>query len=341
MPPVNDDLISSSPEKIRVSLGSAIVLELIKAKADFLPTTVYLLTYREGKCLANCGFCPQARASTSRADTLSRITWPAFPIKLVISKLNSAWQKEKIQRVCIQALNYPEVFDDLLALTTEIRLHVNLPISISCQPLNNVQMKKLANAGVNRVSVALDAATKELFEKIKGSLTNSPYNWVKQRRTLDEAIRVYGKGSVSTHLIVGLGETESQIIETIQWCVDLGVCPSLFAFTPISGTTLERLPRPSISSYRRVQLARYLIVSVKTRFEKMRFNDYGRLINFGVKRDLLEKIVKIGTPFQTSGCPGCNRPCYNEKASGPIYNYPRPLTPKELKEVEKALEIHS
>ena len=24
----------------------------------------------------------------------------------------------------------------------------------------------------------------------------------------------------------------------------------------------------------------------------------------------------------TSGCPGCNRPFYNERPRGPIYNYP-------------------
>ncbi|MFH7835983.1 MAG: radical SAM protein, partial [Candidatus Aenigmatarchaeota archaeon] len=61
---------------IRVSLGSAIVLGLIKGKIDVNPTTAYLLTYRNGKCIANCSFCPQAKSSKSRADMLSRIVWP-------------------------------------------------------------------------------------------------------------------------------------------------------------------------------------------------------------------------------------------------------------------------
>jgi biotin synthase-related radical SAM superfamily protein len=33
--------------------------------------------------------------------------------------------------------------------------------------------------------------------------------------------------------------------------------------------------------------------------------------------------------FRTSGCPGCNRPFYNERATGPIYNYPRELREEE------------
>jgi len=329
------------PEKIRVSVGSAMVLELIQGRLDAPPTTVYLLTYHEGKCSANCGFCPQARTSTCRADMLSRVTWPAFPTEDVVSKIAFTTERGVIQRVCIQAINYPMVFNDLLALSITVVARAKVPISVSCQPLNIEQMKKLAEAGVDRVSIALDAATSELFEKVKGASSQSPYTWEKQRKTLEEAVQVFGKGFVSTHLIVGLGENEQQTIETVQWCVDSGVCPSLFAFTPIAGTRLEGLSQPSITSYRRVQLARYFIVHGKTRIENMKFDDEGRIVDLGVSRQLLREAMKSGNPFQTSGCPGCNRPYYNEKPGGPIYNYPRPLSPQEIKEIKEQLEKES
>lgn len=327
------------PEKVRVSTGSAMVLELMGGRLDAPPTTIYLLTYHEGKCSANCGFCPQAKTSTSRADMLSRVTWPPFQTLEVVSKIASAWRKEAIQRACIQSINYPEVFNDLLALTTEIKSNANLPVSVSCQPLNKAQMKILAEAGADRVSIALDAATEELFDEVKGNLACGPYSWKKQRKMLEEAVQVFGKGLVSTHLIVGLGESESQIIETVQWCADSGVYPSLFAFTPVSGTALERQPQPSIASYRRVQLARYLIVQRKTRRELMKFDDEGQIINFGVSRYILRKVIESGGSFKTSGCPGCNRPYYNERPGGLIYNYPRSLTANELIEVQRQLEI--
>jgi len=325
------------PEKIRVSVGSAMVLGLIQGRLDAPPTTVYLLTYHKGKCPANCGFCPQARTSTSRADMLSRVTWPTFPTDIVIPKIASAAQRKVMHRVCIQALNYPKVFNDLLALTKEILANTKVPVSVSCQPLNRKQMKKLAEAGVERVSVALDAATKELFDKVKGALTKSPYSWRKHRRTLEEAVQTFGRGLVSTHLIAGLGESERQMVETIQWCADQGVCPSLFAFTPIPGTALERLPQPPITSYRRVQLARHLIVQGKTRFENMKFDGHGKIVDVGVSRQLLQPVVESGIPFQTSGCPGCNRPYYNERPGGTIYNYPRQPLPEEMVEIKKQL----
>jgi len=148
-------------------------------------------------------------------------------------------------------------------------------------------------------------------------------------------VQVFGKNRVYTHLVVGLGETEKEIIQTIQWCADFGVYPSLFAFTPIPGTALEALPQPSVATYRRVQLAHHLIVHGKTRCENMKFDEDERLIDHGVSKRLLQRIVETGTPFLTSGCPGCNRPYYNERPGGPLYNYPRQPLPDEIREIKE------
>ena len=149
------------------------------------------------------------------------------------------------------------------------------------------------------------------------------------------------KGKVSTHLLVGLGETEQEMIETIQWCVENGIHPALFSFTPIPGTTLEHNNSPTISHYRRIQLARYLIVQRKTRFEKMNFNEKGCIVDFRVSQAQLENTVRSGKPFLTSGCPNCNRPYYNEKPSGPLYNFPRHPTSQEIREIEQQIKNNS
>jgi len=329
------------PQKIRVSVGSAIVLGLIKGRIDTAPTTIYMLTYREGKCLANCGFCPQARDSKSRADTLSRVAWPAFSTNQVIKKTVSVARDGDVKRVCIQALNYPTVIEDVLELTKAIHSRSNLPVSVSCQPLNKTDLEEMKNAGVDRISIALDAATEELFDKIKGGSTLSPYTWTRQREALKEAVEVFGRSNVSTHLIAGLGETEKEMTSTIQWCTDSGVFPSLFAFTPILGTALEKKTQPDIGSYRRIQLARHLIVNSKTSVENVRFDKKGRIVDFGVAETQLKDIVLAGNPFRTSGCPDCNRPYYNERPSGPLFNYPRQPTASELAEIIEQLELYT
>jgi biotin synthase-related radical SAM superfamily protein len=328
---------ASIPERIRVSTGSAIVLGLLRGKLDAKPTTIYLLTCRKEKCSANCGFCPQARDSKGRADMLSRVTWPTFQTRQVVDGIERTVRDGTTKRVCIQTLNYPQVYDEVLLLVKEIKSRAAVPISVSCQPLRPQKMKRLADAGVNRISIALDAATEKIFDRVKGRHRGGPYRWKRQRKALREAVRVFGEGSVSTHLIVGLGETEKDICETIQWCIDSGVYPGLFAFTPIPGTALENSRQPPLSSYRRVQLAHYLLTHRKTRIENMSFDNNDCLTDFGVPKERLLKVISTGEPFLTSGCPGCNRPYYNARPGGPLYNYPRRLLPEEIEEAKRTM----
>ncbi|MBC7131366.1 hypothetical protein H5T51_09220 [Candidatus Bathyarchaeota archaeon] len=198
-------------------------------------------------------------------------------------------------------------------------------------------IKILANAGVERIGIPIDAATEEIFDKIKGAGAKGPYKMESQLIMLEKAVEIFGKGRVSTHLIVGLGETEKDLAKMMQKCVDMGVLPSLFAFTPVAGTAMENRRQPPISKYRRMQLARYLIVNGICRFENMSFDEGGRLLNYGVDNETIRKIVESGEPFLTSGCPGCNRPYYNERPGGLIYNYPRPLTRGEIARIVEEL----
>ena len=328
----------SSRRKIRVSIGSAIALNLIRAEMREKPSTTYLLTYYPGKCSANCGFCSQARLSTGRSDLLSRVTWPLFQLDDVIENLEVAVKEGFIRRTCIQALNYPGMLEDVLSITAEIRSRVDVPVSLSCQPLGEEHMKALAEAGLDTIGIPIDTATEELFEAVKGAAASGPYNWKSHIDALRRAVEVFGKGRVYTHLIVGLGETDEDIVHVIQEMVDMDVFPGLFAFTPLLGTMLEGRPQPQLSRYRRLQLAHYLVTHWARRFEAMKFE--GRdLVSFGVSSDEVRNAVRSGRPFLTSGCPHCNRPYYNERPSGPIYNYARPLDRDEILAIEREMAL--
>jgi len=183
----------------------------------------------------------------------------------------------------------------------------------------------------------LDAATKELFDKTKGVGATGPYRWQRQWQLLKRAGKIFGEGNVSTHLIVGLGETDEEMVRAIQKCVDLGILPALFALTPIPGTLLENEKQPQIKRYRQIQTARHLILNRIADYKDMSFDENGSITDFGVTTETLRKTTSTGEPFRTSGCPGCNRPFYNEKPRGPMYNFPRKLTPEEVSAATKQL----
>lgn len=316
-------------DSVRVAFGTGVVLGVWRGNLAAAPTTAHFLTYQEGRCAANCRFCPQARESRTDLRMLSRVVWPRVNLKKVLSALSK--NSGELKRVCIQATNYPKIMEDICELVSRVRSVCDLPISVSCQPLKTGDIQKLADLGVDRLSVALDAATPELFEKIKGGV----YAWETHIEALERAKAVFSS-RVSTHLIVGLGETEEEMVRTIQQLHDREITIGLFAFTPIPGTPLSDLSPPDVSSYRRIQLARFLIVNNMSRAELMRFRG-GQVVEFGAGQGVMNRIISSGEPFRTSGCPNCNRPFYNESPRGPIYNYPRKPTPKEIENIKVEL----
>ncbi len=326
-------------DKIRVSIGSASVLGLYESKRfKDIPTTCYLMTYKDGHCTANCGFCPQARESGSSIELLSRVSWPIFSFKDFLTKLNYMPPTKRFKRICIQTLNYLQNFQDLIEIVSQVRKRCNVPISIAIPPMGKEKLERLKLLGVDRVGIALDGATPEIFEQIKGKVVKGPYNWSNHFQNLKEALTIFGEGNVTTHLIVGLGETANAILKMIKKLHDLRIRVSLFAFMPIKGTLLEKLNQPDLFNFRKIQLGRYLLVSDNKTLKDFTFNNVGEIVKFNLNEKELWDIIRNSNAFLTSGCPGCNRPYYTSRPSGPIYNYPRTLLTHEMDDIFKSLK---
>ena len=299
---------------INVSIGTAAVLGLVDVPMAAAPTTAYLML--GGRCLMNCAFCAQARDSHASALNLSRVTWPELALRQVLSRLPDAVARGLIRRTCLQVTVVAGAFEQTLEVVRAVKAVSALPFDVSILPRDAAQVRELLAAGVDHIGFGLDAASERVFCQVKGG------SWARSLALIEGTAREHpGRGAV--HLIVGLGETEREMVERIQWAHDLGLVVGLFAFTPVRGTHLAERAPPRLSVYRRMQAARWLVVHDWARLEDMVFDAGGNLEQFGVS-------VSIpGDAFRTSGCPDCNRPFYNEQPSGPMYNYPRPLNEEE------------
>ncbi len=301
-----------------VSAGSALVLGLARGRVNCAPTTIYLLLGQG--CTSSCAFCPQSRDAHCASGLLSRVTWPRFDMRGVIDGVQEAYLEGRARRVCLQTVSSPGVWDGVLEVIRLIHQSSGIPVSVSTQP-DVLRAREALDAGAERVGLPLDAANPGLYRQVKGR------SWGRSWRSLEEAASVF-PGRISTHLIVGLGETEEEMVRLIQRLHDLGVTVGLFAFTPVKGTRLELHPKPDLSRYRLVQAANYLISGGAIRVENMDF-EQSRIIDLGLNDGGLKDLLAGGDAFRTSGCPDCNRPYYNEGPRGPLYNYPRSLDRKE------------
>lgn len=324
------------PDKLRVSIGSAAVLGLLKYRLSVPPTTVYIMSYTDGPCLANCSFCAQARGNDADHDQLSRVIWPDFPVEDILAGFREP-AYPVLERVCYQVINYPGFLEDAVEIITMFRRETGLPVSVDICPVSRSGLEKLKAAGAEYISLPLDGATEEIFNKVKGTGVSGPYRWETHFKALKAAVEVFGEGFVGSNIIVGLGESEEDVVVLIQSLVGMGIRPILFAFTPVPGTRLESLSQPDLIAYRRIQVARYLIVHGYAGYEEISFKD-GKITGFNISN--LTDILSDGDAFRTTGCPGCNRPFYNERPSGPFYNYPREPTKEETRKELRELGIN-
>jgi biotin synthase len=310
---------------INVSIGTAAVLGLVDVPMAVAPTTAYLML--GGRCLMDCAFCAQARHSQASALNLSRVTWPEFELCQLLQRLPDAVTQGLIRRACLQVTVVAGAFEQTLEVVRAVKAVSTIPFDAAILPRDMAQVHDLLEAGVDHIGFGLDAASERVFRRVKGG------SWARSLALIEGTAREHpGRGAV--HLIVGLGETEREMVESIQWAHDQGLVVGLFAFTPIRGTHLAERRPPCLSVYRRMQAARWLIVHDWVRVEDMAFDARGHLDQFGVP-------VSIpGDAFRTSGCPDCNRPFYNEQPSGPMYNYPRPLTEEEAARAIWEMEVN-
>lgn len=318
--------------KIRVSVGTASQLGLKPCKNSVKMETAYLLTYYDVRCSANCQFCAQARGSSASLDRVARGVYPEYPLEDTISSLKDAVETGEIKRACIQTINRPELMEDLASLIERLS-KTGTQVSLSMHPASYEELEYLKGLGAQRIIIPLDAVTEELFDRIKGKSVNNPYRWKEHWAGFERALKVFGNGRVGTHIILGFGETERDALNTIDCLLKMGVGVGLFAFVPIKGTPLGRVSRPPVESYRRVQLGYYLLRKKLANLSDFEFNG-GKLLNFGIPKERLVKVVETGGPFLAAGCPNCNRPYSTEGPLGPIYNYASPPSKRDIEEIK-------
>ncbi len=310
--------------KIKVSLGTAQSLGLVEKRIEAPVTAAHLLVGEN--CAFSCAFCPQGQAGEdSSGRFLSRISWPEFPMEEVVELLLKVYRDGQIDRACIQMVHggrYREQVAEFFRLMQQKSCgSLEIPISVNGVIDSITQAQRLFTMGAGRLGLALDAASAELFSRYKGG---SPEIWLQRLELLCELGKRY-PARVSTHVIAGLGETEQQISTVTQILTNSRVTLGLFAFTPVRHTPLEDRAPPAMDSYRRIQLVHFGITQGVINLEQIQFDESGTIVSVPDKLLSSPRVLR-GEPFETSGCPGCNRPYYNERPGQTPYNYPHALT---------------
>jgi len=346
-----------SPEYVQMSTAAAITLGVTQGRMYRCACTRclnLLLTYPEG-CRANCAYCGLARHREAERDyadrNFIRVDWPAVPMDVIVDKVASDGAESPFHRMCISMITHPRSDQDTVAVLKKWTARIDpetIPVSILSNPttMGRKDVQLLKDLGADIFTVALDAATPELFDRTRGKGVQSPHKWAKYWEVLEDARDIYGPEKFGVHLIAGMGETEYDMLNVVQKVVDMGGHNHMFSFFPEQGSLMDHLPATPRDQWRRVQLGRYLIDYCDANIKHMKFDEQGRVSHFGIAAAELEDIIQSGLAFRTSGCPGkeaedvsaCDRP-YGDSPPSDIASYPFQPDKKDVRKIRKQLGI--
>jgi biotin synthase len=323
-----------------MSHATAISLGLMKGRMyrGAVNCCVNLLVHYPEGCSANCAYCGLAkkRPGTYGEKSFIHVEWPIFSMDDIVAAINNG--PAYVKRTCISMITNGKCRRDTLEMTRRLVSETKLPVSLLISPtlLDDQDLQAMKAAGADKIGVAIDLATPELFESYRGTGVSGPHRWDKYWEIIASAVEIFGAGDVGAHLMVGMGETEQQMVSIMERLRRIGVVNHLFSFFAEKGSKVADRPQPPWPSYLRIQLARHLIEEGLCAAESMKFDSEGRIKEFGLDRAKIEEAISSGIPFMTTGCLGhdgrvaCNRPFGNCLPDVKQWNYPYPPNGEEI-----------
>lgn len=214
--------------------------------ADVLATTVLQTCIRYGRRSTSCQFCAIGE-SLKEGRTINRKT----PEQLG-EVARAAVLLDGIRHM-VMTTGTPNFTDRGAQILCEsafgVKAAVDLPIQGQCEPPDDVRwFQRMKDAGIDALGMHLEAVTPEVRARImpgKASVSVPQY-----LQAFEDAVRVFGRGQVSTYILAGLGDSDAAILDMCATLIRIGVYPFVVPFVPVGGTPLADQPSPSAAAMR-------------------------------------------------------------------------------------------
>ncbi|NLT36878.1 MAG: radical SAM protein [Methanomassiliicoccus sp.] len=182
------------------------------------------------QCIYHCRFC------TSPALE-KKLTKGLDPDK-VVAMVRGLSQREDLRAVAFTAavVKDPQSTVDKLAyVISKVREFLpDIPIGVEPYIDTWEQIDQLKKAGADEIKLNIETFDREIFQKVCGELDLDHI-----LETITYAVRVFGRGKVTSNIIVGMGETDANILQGVQELASRGCVATL---RPLRLNDLNRRP---------------------------------------------------------------------------------------------------
>ena len=179
-------------------------------------------------------------------------------------------------------------------------------------------------------------------------MPNGGLKWKNYWDIINYSREIYGPWKVNIHTVVGLGETDRDLVELFYALKEQQILAYLFCFNPEPDSRMGNYPKSSIKRWRRIQLVKHLIEEYGLECRSIHFDEEGNISGLETTTSRINKVLKTldgGLPFMTNGCPGesgepgCTRPYGSYRPSEPHRDFPFMPASNDLVQIRKEMAL--
>jgi radical SAM protein (TIGR04043 family) len=121
-----------------------------------------------------------------------------------------------------------------------------LPIQVQFEPPDDPSvLEQVAGAGVDAVGIHIETFDPDVLARVAAGKAKCGIEGY--FRCWERAVQLFGRGRVTTYVILGMGERPELIEEGCRRAIELGVYPFVVPLRPIPGTLMADTPPPEAS----------------------------------------------------------------------------------------------
>jgi radical SAM protein (TIGR04043 family) len=120
-----------------------------------------------------------------------------------------------------------------------------LPVEIQFEPPRDLAIldEVHATGGADAVGIHIESFDPDVLARVAPGKARTGIETY--FRTWERAVALWGRGRVSTYVILGMGEDPDVTVEGCRRAVDMGVYPFVVPLRPVAGSLMEHVPAPS------------------------------------------------------------------------------------------------
>ena len=173
----------------------------------------------ESKCIYDCKFCNTPRLGKDKTKNLDA--------DKIVKMIVEAYERNELRCVSLTSAvaEVPQkTIDKMINIIEKVRERLGNDIPIGVEPYISSldQIDMLRRAGADEIKLNIETFDRNIFEKVCGGQDLDHIF-----SSLEHAVNVFGRGKVTSNIIIGMGETDENVLAGLETLANMGVVPTL------------------------------------------------------------------------------------------------------------------